>query len=208
MELNPIGSDTERFYGNVDVPDGGYVGNRDGSPRIDFDHTNEALKITGNIIPIAKGLLFGEIWIEGIDHAIALAAQDVYYKVDCWSNEPAEAHNGESNGCTPDVTNDDIIILTSGIYDVRWDIAAYSAQKNTYEIEVFKNDGATGFGNTENYRTTSVASAIGAFSGGGKCRFNAGDTVELWVERKDGAGVSKTITIRKAMVSLTLIGGL
>ena len=48
MELNPIGSDTERTYGNVDVPDSGYVGNVDGSPLIRFDRDSETANLTGN----------------------------------------------------------------------------------------------------------------------------------------------------------------
>jgi len=43
MEVRPVGKTTERFYGNVDVPDGGYVGNEGDKPRIVFDHTNERI---------------------------------------------------------------------------------------------------------------------------------------------------------------------
>ena len=75
-----------------------------------------------------------------------------------------------------------------------------------FEIEVFINNGDTGFPTTEAYRTTSVASAVGSISGGGICALTAGDTVELWAERKDGAAVAKTLTFRQATLSIMQIG--
>ena len=153
------------------------------------------------------GFCFGEIYVEGIDVGIALAAESTYYQVAAWSPGSPDGVNGESNNTTPDVSNDHITILTAGKYFVHWFVSCYSTQKNEYEFEIFINNGDTGFPNTGAYRTTSVASAVGLLSGGGICEFAAGDTVELWVERKDGAGVSKTITIRAATVSVMKIGG-
>lgn len=157
------------------------------------------------LIDRAKGF-YGEIYVEGIDFDIALAAEDTYYQVEAWSNGGSDAANGEYRGAAPDITNDHLPISKAGKYFVRWHVAAYSGQKNEYEFEVFKNNGATGFPQTENYRTTSTASAVGACSGGGICDLSVGDTVELWVERKDGAAVSKTITIRAAVLSYIRIG--
>ena len=48
MELDPVATSSDRFFGNIDVPDGGYVGNKDGSPRIDFDHSNGIANLTGD----------------------------------------------------------------------------------------------------------------------------------------------------------------
>lgn len=149
---------------------------------------------------------YGEIYVEGIDVDIALAAQDTYYQCIVWSPGGPAGVDGEANGAVPDVTNDHITIAKSGIYFVRWHVSCYSTQKNTYEFEVFKNNGVGGFEQTEAYRTTSVASAIGLVSGGGICDLAASDTIELWVERKDGLGVSKTLTIRQATLSVMQIG--
>jgi len=144
--------------------------------------------------------VYGEIYVEGIDVGITLAAESTYYQLIVWS--PGSAVNGESNGTSPDITNDHIVINQAGKYFVRWHVSAYSAAKNEYEIEVFTNNGTTGYPNTESYRTTSTASAVGLVSGGGICSFDSGDTVELWVERKDGADVSKTFTVRQATLSV------
>ena len=152
------------------------------------------------------GLQFGEIYVEGIDVGIELAAQDTYYQVIEWSPGGAGV-DGESNGAVPDVTNDHITIAKAGKYLVHWTVSCYSAAKNEYEFEIFTNDGNTGYPNTETYRTTSVASAVGAISGTGICDFGVNDTVELWVERKDGVGVSKTITILASNIVVTQIGG-
>ena len=148
---------------------------------------------------------YGEIYVEGIDVGIAMAAQDTYYQVIVWSPGGAGV-DGEAKGATPDVSNDHIVVGVSGIYYVRWHVSVYSAAKNEYELEVFINNGDTGFDNTESYRTTSVASAVGSISGGGICDLTAGDTVELWAERKDGAAVEKTLTFRQATLSIMQLG--
>lgn len=151
-------------------------------------------------------LQFGEIYVEGIDHNIVLAAQDTYYQVTSWSAGGAGV-DGEANGAIPDATNDHITIDLAGRYLVTWNVSCYSAQKHEYEFEIFINNGAIGFPNTESYRTTSVAAAVAAISGSGICDFAAGDTVELWVERKDGLAVARTITIRAANINVMQIGG-
>jgi hypothetical protein len=144
--------------------------------------------------------VYGEIYVEGIDVGIVLAAQDTYYQLVVWS--PGGAVNGEFSGTSPDITNDHIVINQAGKYLVHWHVSCYSMAANEYELEVFVNDGAVGYDNTEAYRTTSTASAIGLVSGGGICNFDTGDTVELWVERKDGDAVSKTFTVRQATLSV------
>jgi len=149
---------------------------------------------------------FGEIWCEGQDFDIVMAAEDTYYQCTVWSNASGDCSNGEYHGATPDITNDHIVIEKDGKYYVRWHVAAYSGNKTEYEFEVFKNNGATGFPQTENYRTTATASAVGAVSGGGICSLNEDDTVELFAERKDGGGVSKTLTIRAAVLSVFRVG--
>ena len=154
----------------------------------------------------SAGLQFAEIYVEGIDDGIVLAAQDTYYQVTSWSAGGAGI-DGEANGAVPDVANDHITIIDAGMYLVTWNVSCYSTQKNEYEFEIFVNNGVGGFPNTESYRTTSVASAVAAISGSGICDFAAADTVELWVERKDGLAVAKTITIRAANINVTMIGG-
>lgn len=150
-------------------------------------------------------LEYGEIYVEGIDVGIAMAAQDTYYQAVVWSPGGAGV-DGEAKGATPDVTNDHITVGSSGMYYVRWHVSIYSTQKNEFELEIFINNGDTGFPGTEAYRTTSVASAVGSVAGGGICDLTAGDTVELWAERKDGAAVSKTLTFRQATLSIMQIG--
>ena len=152
-----------------------------------------------------SGLLYGEIYVEDVDVAIALAAQDTYYQITAWSEGPG--HDGEFNGVESEAAKDRIPIKYAGRYMVTWTVSSYSANKNEYEFEIWTNDGSTPFHTTEGYRTTSVASAIGNSSGGGICNFAAGDTVELWVKREDGLGVSKTLTIRQARITVVKMGG-
>jgi hypothetical protein len=50
MDIFPIGNTTNRYFGNLDVPDGGYVGNPNGLPLIIFDYSTEALQLGGTNI--------------------------------------------------------------------------------------------------------------------------------------------------------------
>ena len=151
-----------------------------------------------------SGLLYGEIYVEEVDVDIVLAAQDTYYQITAWN---AAGEDGEFNGVESEAANDRIPIKYAGRYMVTWSASSYSANANEYEFEIRVNNGVAGFDNTEGYRTTSVASAVGNASGGGICNLAIGDTVELWVKRLDGSSVSKTLTIRQARISIVKMGG-
>lgn len=149
---------------------------------------------------------YGEIWVHDVDVGVVLAQQDTWYQITAWSNTVTsfsfDGHNGESKNATPDASNDHITLLASGIYMVEWSVSCYSAAVNKYHFQMRTNNGANGYPNTSAYRTTSTAGAIGNVAGGGICDLDISDTVELWVERKDGAAVSKTVTVRAATLSL------
>ena len=156
--------------------------------------------IVNDVMAVNKD--YAEIYVEGIDVGIVMAAQDTYYQAVVWSPGGPAGIDGEARGAVPDVSNDHITVAVAGIYYVRWHVSVYSAAKTEFELEVFVNNGAAGFPTTEAYRTTSVASAVGSISGGGICDLSASDTVELWAERKDGAAVSKTLIFRQATLSI------
>jgi len=152
---------------------------------------------------------YGEIWVHDVDVGITLAAQDTWYQVTAWSNTVTsfsyDGHNGEANGVTPDASNDHLTILTTGIYMVHWWVSCYSGATNEFHLQMRRNNNSKGFPNTSGFRTTSTASAVGHVAGGGLCALNANDTIELWVERKDGGAVSKTLTIRAATLAVFLM---
>jgi hypothetical protein len=210
VQINPglsdydtiISGDTEANLFRVDAGlDAVHIG--------DWDTNYVSVDKAGDVVFVGgAGIQFGEIYVEGIDFDILLAEQDVYVQCLPWSD--GAGVDGNSNGCTPDVTNDHITVAVDGMYYIRWHVSCYAANKNEYEFEICVNDGpinGTAMPNTEAYRTTSVAAAVGAMSGGGICDLAADDTVELWVERKDGGDPDKTLTIRQATISLMQIGG-
>ena len=147
------------------------------------------------------GMVCGEIYTEENATGTDLALQDTYYQVTIFDT------NGESNGMTPDHTNNHITVLTKGRYFVSISLAAYSAADNEYHFHLFKNNGAVKFDNVSANRNTANANKVGSMSASGIIQANVGDTLELWVERTDGGGVSKTITISHATMSAILIGG-
>lgn len=75
VDIFPIGAGATRYFGNLDVPDGGYVGNVDGAPIIIFDYGNDALQLNGtNILGAgsitAKALTIGNCAVLGSDSAV------------------------------------------------------------------------------------------------------------------------------------------
>lgn len=147
------------------------------------------------------GLVCGEIYVEENATGTDLALQDTYYQVAIFDT------NGESNGMTPDHTNDHITVLTKGRYFVTISMAAYSSADNEYHFHLYKNNGSVRFDNVSANRNTANAGKVGSLTASGIIQANVGDTLELWVERTDGGGVSKTITISHVTMSAVLIGG-
>jgi hypothetical protein len=148
-----------------------------------------------------SGLQYAQIYEEDGSSTLALAAQDTFYQIVSFSVD------GENNGATPDHTNDHITISKAGRYLVSSGISVQSATANEYDFHVQKNNGATDFPALSMHLDTNVANKTVATSTSGIVDLAANDTLELWVERLDGGGVSKTITIINATLSVTQIGG-
>jgi hypothetical protein len=149
------------------------------------------------------GLQFGEIWymnVTGFD--TDLAAQDTWYQLLGFDT------NGVSNGSvTPDHTNDHITVGKTGKYKIEFHVSSRSAAANIYHFMVRANNGSTDINNIMAHRVTSVAGRIEAASSGGYASLSANDTVELWVQRKDGGAVTKTITTEHVTLSLKQVAG-
>lgn len=131
---------------------------------------------------------------------IAVNEQDVWVQITSFNVD------GASNGATPDHTNDHITILEAGKYLVLASISSSSQQANSYEYMVKTNNGTTDFNNLKIERSLPVAGAIGAQQILGVGVFAINDTVEVWVQRKDGGSASRTLTISHINLNLILIG--
>jgi len=148
-----------------------------------------------------SGLHFAEIYYMGSGFGTDLAAQDTYYQV------LGFATDGQYNGATPDHTNDHITIGVTGKYFIQFSISCRSALANIYQFQVKKNNGATAIANIMFHRTTTNANRVATGACSGIASLTAGDTIELWVQRKDGGAVSKTITTEHVVLNLFQIGG-
>jgi len=169
----------------------------DATNRTEFESTGDVNFVGG------AGLQFGQIYEEDGVSTLTLAAQDIFYQVISFTA------NGESNGTTPDHTNDHITVSKSGKYLVFLDVSfsQIGAVSIEYDFHVQKNNGATDFSSVSAHRDTSGNSVVGATNGTGIIDLTAGDTVEVWVERLSGGAVSKTITIPQISLVLTQIVG-
>ncbi len=148
-----------------------------------------------------SGLPYGGMFAEDGSGTVVLGSQDTFVQVLVFDND------GESNLTTPENANDHIIISKTGRYLLQFSISFFSNTSNEYDFHIQKNNGATDFPQTSGHRTTSVAGATGNCSGQGIADLTAADTIELWVERLDGAAVSKTITIPAVSLTVFMLGG-
>ncbi len=162
---------------------------------------------TGFSVPVSLifgergGLEIGEIYVDNNSTGTDLALQDTYYQIAIFDA------NGESKGLTPDHTNNHITANRRGRHLILCSITAQSAASNAYYFTVFKNGGTTEFDNLEAERQTTTANKPGSISISGAIQLNKNDTVELWVQRTDGGGASKTILVTHVTMTVIYIGG-
>lgn len=185
------------------IRDTALMGN--GTSKIGDMTTNYVLiQPDGDMIFVGSaGLPYAQINEEDGSSTLALAAQDTYYQITAFSA------NGESNNATPDHTNDHITVLYDGVYLVSLSVSfsQTTAVSIEYDFHVRKNNGAIDFPNTSMHRDTGGSQVVGVAATSGIIQLSANDTVELWVERLSGGGVSRTITIVAASLCVTQIGG-
>lgn len=116
--------------------------------------------------------------------------------------------NGSSKGATPDHTNDHITVNTPGVYLALVSASIINVASQAHEIEVglWKNNGATEFGNIHGHRNLAGGGGDkGSMSLSGYIGVNAGDTLELWADT-DAAG-DRVVTFEDISLSIKLVEG-
>jgi hypothetical protein len=139
---------------------------------------------------------YGGLSVNGNATNLALAAQDTWYQYTYFDT------NDPSLGMTPDHTNDHITIGTTGVYLVVGSASFSGSATTTFEGQIFINNGATGFPNAHFERKLGAGGDIGATALDGILNLTAGDTVEFWVQRTDGAAVTKNFVGKDITISL------
>jgi len=130
------------------------------------------------------GLRYGEIYVEDNSNVTTITNTLTYYQVTVFDT------NGESNGTTPDHTNDHIEIDHDGVYLVLVSASVKTEVAGTgdvYECEVKLNNGATSVPNLHWDRQLAGGGGdVGSTSASGIVSLEDGDTVEVWVQNKTG----------------------
>ena len=164
----------------------------------DATHRFNDTHIGGDVLLTGGGLEFGEIWVEGNATAdtIATATNTQVLRF---------ANNGESNGTTPDHTNDHITVATDGKYMITVSVSFSGDASVDWSFGVYKNNGGTAFSNVHCNRKLGSGGDIGSAGLTGIIDVSANDTIELWMQH--GAGVNKDITIQDCTLSLVKVGG-
>jgi len=139
---------------------------------------------------------YGEIYTSGNSTVTVATDQNTWYQFLHFDVD------GISQGMTPDHTNDHITVLEAGDYKIEATVSFSSDTGNTtYEIQVAKNNGATGFSNIHLERKLGSGGDIGAAQCGGMVTLAANDTIELWIQCTSAAATNPTI--RDANLNIT-----
>lgn len=146
-----------------------------------------------------SGLPFGEIYAAANTTASTISTQNVWYQFTGFNT------NGQSNLTTPDHTNDHITITKAGIYKIDFNVSFSGGGGKTYEVAVYKNNGATELTNIHIERKLGTAGDIGSAAASGFCSCSANDTIELWIRCTDVA--TANATIRDANLNVLQVGG-
>jgi hypothetical protein len=144
---------------------------------------------------------YAEIYVDGNSTPTTINTQNVWEQVTVFNT------NGESNGATPDHTNDHITINQAGVYLVNVTVAIESVSGGSaaeFQGEVFKNNGATGFSNLHFFRQMAGGgSDVGSAAVTGLDAFVANDTIELWVRNITN---TSNLIIKHANLSVVRLG--
>jgi len=141
---------------------------------------------------------YGEIYGHDVADDLTTASVSTWYQIVSF------AVNGESNGCTPDHTNDHITVHTAGTYQVHYSVSAHGHQSHDYDIHVARNNNATDFDETATHFSTPTAGRVISMSGSGILTLAAGDTIELWILRSS-AGSNIDVTFDHINLNITRI---
>ena len=140
---------------------------------------------------------FAEIYVEDGSASQTLTDQNTWYQLTQFDT------NGSSNGCTPDHTNDHIIVHITGKFICNLAMAFSGSNSSQYEIKIKRNNGTVETGNLSTERMLGAGGDIGSVSISGIASLTKDDTVEVWVRCTSGA--SKTISAVDVNLMITRI---
>ncbi|MCK5611419.1 hypothetical protein KAR91_56635 [Candidatus Pacearchaeota archaeon] len=163
----------------------------------------EDMDVSGDVVfrNDGTGLIFAEVYAHATADDITSEA------INDWDQIVAFDTDGESNGATPDHTNDHITILTAGRYLVNFHWCGNGP--NTVEdwaLHISKNNMDTNFSNLGSHFTSPSTQKEVSVSGCGIVDLAVGDTIEMWVQRLS-AGNNIVLTTMNCGITLTQIGG-
>jgi hypothetical protein len=112
--------------------------------------------------------------------------------------------NGNSNGITPDHSDDDLTVIVAGEYEVLVNLSFTGTASAEWIFEIYKNDVATGIrGGPIPTNATPDPTHI-SFGGGRTINLVANDVLTVYVESDDGGG-GDSITVVEGAFSLKSI---
>jgi len=143
----------------------------------------------------------GQIFNADNNQAIVLASQDTFVQV-----KPFESV-AISQFVEASATDGQIVIIEPGLYQILLSMSySTTATANTYELEIQLNRGTRRLTHLHAERKTAAGGDIASVSVSGFENLIQSDSVEIWVQRTDGGGSSKTLTIRDSNLAVIKVG--
>lgn len=146
--------------------------------------TSETIWKGGPIAGVAAAAAYAEIYVDnGVTGQLTNAVAGVFDVVAAFNT--AQGFNGLSVGNTPDKANNQIVIISPGVYAVQFNISFSDAPNTRYHVAVHVN--GVKQANVAAERTLGGAGDTGTLASHGLITFIAADVVDLRVACDAGA---------------------
>ncbi len=153
---------------------------------------------TRNIEVAEAALDHAEIEVHGNAAALTLTTQNAFQQITDYSE------NGLSAGPTADHTNDHITINDGGAYFVHLAATISGDGNQTYELQVYRNNGAEAFENIHVERKLNAGGDTASVMTAGLVSLLDGDTIETWA--RCTSGNNKDITVEESTLIVVRVG--
>ena len=170
------------------------------------DNTNYVeIGTTGDVVFVGgAGLAFGDLYGQNTSSTLTITTSGKANKVQVTAFDT----NGHSNNTSPDHTNDHITITKAGMYliNISMTLDSLAGSAAEFGFSLFKNNGATEFGNVHVIRDLPGGGGgnHGSVSMNGIVDLAVNDTLELWGWNNAN---TQNVMIDSVTMSIMQIGG-
>lgn len=212
MEFNTINKSTRETYGNLNTPQDGIIGKIIDGARVTlgfvFDIANSTLDFLGTLKFTGGGLIFGTMYIPGVDIIVTGSATPVEVKDDGTTAVNDGWAGGDVNQVTFPTTAGSkhyLPVTVAGKYEVIWSMSAHTGSGGATTMHGgIMIDGVAQRNNGEGHRNVSNSNDDGNTGSPGTVDCpNGTEQISLWILSENAADIH----VEHGTMTIKQIGG-